>query len=177
MVSRIASFLLLVAQAYCFSWDADCTLNSTAAAVIIHNATISPTPVIIPGEVVAAYRAETTRRLFAPIRVEIELRREIKVELFGFTLFHKFVKVPCISDFGSCTYDDVCLESWMHCPLEKGIHRNDGFHVDLNSVPDFIAKITEGTYRSVTKIYDGLTNEELICFNAEVEVKHKEEED
>jgi len=59
---------------------------------------ISPDPVELPGNITVAAAAALTANISAPISAEVKLEKKVGV----------WVKIPCVDDVGSCSYDDLC---------------------------------------------------------------------
>ncbi|XP_060603852.1 ganglioside GM2 activator-like [Ruditapes philippinarum] len=79
-----------------FSWK-DC--STSAPLVNVKSLSITPDPLQFPGNLVVSADVNVKQSLSQPLQVKLEMKKK---EL-GF-----FITIPCIDNFGSCTYDDIC---------------------------------------------------------------------
>eukprot|EP00730_Choanoeca_flexa_P008747 TRINITY_DN12531_c7_g3_i2.p1 TRINITY_DN12531_c7_g3~~TRINITY_DN12531_c7_g3_i2.p1 ORF type:complete len:208 (+),score=19.72 TRINITY_DN12531_c7_g3_i2:53-625(+) len=73
----------------------DCAPSS---APVHANLSISPDPVVIPGNVSGSASLGVVGNLSSPIKAEVTLEKKEGI----------WIKVPCVKNVGSCTYDDIC---------------------------------------------------------------------
>jgi len=72
----------------------------------------SPDPISFPGSLGVNFAADFKKTLDAPLKASIVLERKV-----GST----WIKIPCIGNIGSCTYDDLCeLLQGADCPPPFG---------------------------------------------------------
>ncbi|KAM6150495.1 ganglioside GM2 activator [Erethizon dorsatum] len=136
-----------------FSWD-NCDEGKDPA--VIKGLTVEPDPIVIPGNVTISAAGRTSVRLTSPLKVELILEREVA---------GLWVKIPCVEQLGSCTYDDFCnvIDTYLppgepcpeplhtyglpcHCPFKEGTYslpRSDFTVPDLE-LPGWLST---GNYR------------------------------
>ncbi|XP_014676522.1 PREDICTED: ganglioside GM2 activator-like isoform X1 [Priapulus caudatus] len=144
-----------------FSWS-DC--SSGTPILRIDEIEVEPQPVRIPGIIYLTFVSHASRTIYAPITVRVKLMREVTIDLY----FRKFVHnitVPCVSKIGSCTFEDACTEGFTDCPLHIGENTETRKPVDLRSLPNIVALLTEGKYYGRVQASDGATGEELFCLD------------
>uniref|UniRef100_A0A8C6W3B7 GM2 ganglioside activator protein n=1 Tax=Nannospalax galili TaxID=1026970 RepID=A0A8C6W3B7_NANGA len=112
-----------------FSWD-NCDEGKDPA--VLNSLTLEPDPIVVPGNVTVSVEGKTSIPLTSPQKVELTVEKEVA----GF-----WVKIPCVEQIGSCTYEDVCdllnklippgetcpepLHSYglpCHCPFKEGTY-------------------------------------------------------
>lgn len=73
--------------------------------------TFSPDPLSFPGPLNVSFSGVATSMVDAPLKAEVYL---------GKKMGNAWIKIPCIGEIGSCTYDDVCdlLSNIGECPQE-----------------------------------------------------------
>ncbi|XP_045407293.1 ganglioside GM2 activator [Lemur catta] len=79
-----------------FSWD-NCDEGKDPA--VIKSLTLEPDPIVVPGNVTISANGKTSVALTSPLKVELTVEKEVA----GF-----WVKIPCVEQIGSCTYEDFC---------------------------------------------------------------------
>ncbi|KAM9731623.1 ganglioside GM2 activator isoform 3-T3 [Dama dama] len=90
-----------------FSWD-NCDAGKDPA--VINSLTLEPDPIAIPGNLTISAEAKTSAVLSDPLKVELTVEKHIA----GF-----WVKIPCVDNIGSCTYDNFCNMLEMLIPIEE----------------------------------------------------------
>ncbi|XP_062976966.1 ganglioside GM2 activator [Elgaria multicarinata webbii] len=80
-----------------FEW-ANCGPPSNPA--VIRSLSVSPDPISIPGDVTVSASAATSVNLVSPLMGNVTLEKR---------LGEMWLKIPCVDNIGSCTYDDVCV--------------------------------------------------------------------
>ncbi|KAH9374063.1 hypothetical protein HPB48_005332 [Haemaphysalis longicornis] len=109
------------------------------------------------------------RQIDAPIKVEISMKKKV----------YLWVTVPCVNDFGSCDYDDICsvqscplfyefLGLPCGCPIKEGEYsvKNKEFEVPALMLPDWI---TSGDYQVTVKARS--RGEALFCVHFTLSLK------
>ncbi|KAG8128511.1 putative Ganglioside GM2 activator protein [Naja naja] len=150
-----------------FAWE-NCGPPSEPA--IIKSLSVSPDPIAIPGDVTVAASGASTILLSAPLKAVVILEKK---------LGEMWIKIPCVDDVGSCTYDDVCalldslippgqpcpqpLQSYglpCHCPFKAGTYNlpSSEFFIPNMDLPSFL---TNGDYRVRAVLSNG--DQELSC--------------
>ncbi|KAL1778834.1 ganglioside GM2 activator [Sigmodon hispidus] len=136
-----------------FSWD-NCDEGKDPA--VIKSLTLQPDPIIVPGDVIVSAESKISVPLTSPQKVELTVEKEVA----GF-----WVKIPCVEQLGSCTYEDVCellnlyippgepcpepLHSYglpCHCPFKEGTYSlpTSNFTVPDLELPSWLST---GNYR------------------------------
>ncbi|XP_004696790.1 ganglioside GM2 activator isoform X1 [Echinops telfairi] len=119
---------ILRSQLGSFSWD-NCDESDPA---VLKSLTLEPDPIPVPGNVTVSVEAQTKVLLEVPQKVELTVEKEVA----GF-----WVKIPCMEQMGSCSYEDICsmLDSFIppgqscpeplhtyglpcHCPFKSGTY-------------------------------------------------------
>ncbi|XP_055968272.1 ganglioside GM2 activator [Sorex fumeus] len=112
-----------------FSWD-NCDGGKDPA--VVRSLTLEPDPIAVPGNVTISVDTKTAVALSSPLKLELTVEKEVA----GF-----WVKIPCVEQLGSCTYEDVCNTLAMlvppgqpcpeplrtyglpcHCPVKAGTY-------------------------------------------------------
>ncbi|OWF44268.1 ganglioside GM2 activator-like [Mizuhopecten yessoensis] len=108
-----------------FKWT-DCG----GAGAKVQNVSLTPDPLNFPGTFTLGFKAMISTSVVAPIKGELLIEKKV-----GST----YVKIPCIDNFGSCTYDDVCvLLQSVTCPdpfVKAGIDCQCPFKTGNYNVP------------------------------------------
>ncbi|XP_076993557.1 ganglioside GM2 activator [Tamandua tetradactyla] len=153
LVGPAAPAQVLRNQFSSFSWD-NCDEGKDPA--VVKSLTVEPDPVAIPGNLTVSAEVKTSVPLTSPQKVELTVEKEVA----GF-----WIKIPCLDQIGSCTYDDFCnvlniiippgqdcpepLHTYglpCHCPFKDGTYslpKSDFTMPDLE-VPSWL---TSGNYR------------------------------
>ncbi|KAJ9596679.1 hypothetical protein L9F63_012283 [Diploptera punctata] len=121
----------------------------------------------------------TTTFLYAPFKVRVTMKRKI---------LGVYVKMPCVKDFGSCTYDDLCQYGYgtfsqcppsfflrrtpCRCPIDEGVYSiPEDVHVPMEDTR--WAGIAKGSYRA--KVHFIHKDREIACYLAYFRLKSKDE--
>lgn len=158
-----------------FSWD-NCDEGKDPA--VIKSLTLQPDPIVVPGDVIVSAEGKTSVPLMSPLKVELTVEKEVA----GF-----WVKIPCIEQIGSCTYEDCCVllnlyippgESCpeplhtyglpCHCPFKEGTYSlpMSNFTVPDLELPSWLSS---GNYRIQSILsHDG---KRLGCVNIAASLK------
>ncbi|KAJ6667858.1 hypothetical protein lerEdw1_016179 [Lerista edwardsae] len=144
-----------------FQWS-NCGPSSNPS--VVRSLSLSPDPIVIPGEVTVSVVAATTVALVAPQKMQIILEKRIG---------DMWLKVPCVDDVGSCTYSDFCatldsvippgqqcpepLQSYgipCHCPFRAGTYTlpPSVFYIPNMDLPSFL---TNGDYKLQATLSNG----------------------
>ncbi|XP_067103842.1 ganglioside GM2 activator [Osmerus mordax] len=123
---------------------------------VLKSLTLSPDPIVIPGDLMASASGSTEVELSSPLVLNVTLEKEVA----GF-----WVKVPCLEQIGSCHYPDVCdllnmavppgqdcpepLYTYglpCHCPFKAGAYSlpESNFYLPDMDLPYWL---TNGNYR------------------------------
>ncbi|XP_066129133.1 ganglioside GM2 activator [Saccopteryx bilineata] len=79
-----------------FSWE---NCDEGKDPVLIKTLSVEPNPIAFPGNVTVSAETHTSVNLDSPLKADLIVQKEVA----GF-----WVKVPCVEQVGSCTYEDVC---------------------------------------------------------------------
>ncbi|XP_037657983.1 ganglioside GM2 activator [Choloepus didactylus] len=136
-----------------FSWD-NCDEGKDPA--VVKSLTLEPDPIAIPGNLTVSAEVKTGVPLTSPQKVELTVEKEVA---------GLWVKIPCLDQIGSCTYDDVCdvlntlippgqacpepLHTYglpCHCPFKEGTYSlpKSDFTVPDLEIPSWLSS---GNYR------------------------------
>ncbi|XP_008575906.1 PREDICTED: ganglioside GM2 activator [Galeopterus variegatus] len=139
-----------------FSWD-NCDEGKDPA--VINSLSLEPDPIVIPGNVTVSAEGRTSVPLSSPQKVELTVEKEVA----GF-----WVKIPCVEQIGSCTYENFCdiLDTLIppgqpcpeplhtyglpcHCPFKEGTYSlpKSDFAVPDLELPSWLSS---GNYRIVS---------------------------
>ncbi|XP_054423889.1 ganglioside GM2 activator isoform X2 [Pteronotus mesoamericanus] len=83
-------------QVSSFSWE---NCDEGKDPVLIKSLSVEPNPVVDPGNVTVSAETQTSVTLRSPLKVELIVQKEMA---------GLWVKVPCVEQIGSCTYEDMC---------------------------------------------------------------------
>ncbi|XP_048189855.1 ganglioside GM2 activator [Perognathus longimembris pacificus] len=160
-----------------FSWD-NCDEGKDPA--VIRSLTLEPDPIEVPGNVTVSVEGKTQVPLSSPQKVELTVEKE----LAGF-----WVKIPCVEQLGSCTYDNVCdmLDDYIppgqscpeplyayglpcHCPFKEGTYSlpTTSFTLPDLELPSWLSS---GNYRVQSILSSG--GKRLACIKIAVSLKGK----
>ncbi|XP_053319461.1 ganglioside GM2 activator [Spea bombifrons] len=150
-----------------FSWS-NCDAKSLPGK--INSLSVSPDPINIPGDVSLSAVLSTKVPVASPLKITISAEKE---------LLGEWIKVPCIDNLGSCSYDDACdiLDSLIQpgqecpeplrtyglpcrCPFKAGSYSLPGTTIKIPnlSLPSWLAT---GNYRLTGVMSHG--DEEIGC--------------
>ena len=92
---------------------------------------IDPSPIRIPGNVSIGVRMNVMRELGSPAAARITINKRITF---------LWIDLPCVDDFGSCDYDDLCTlwPFFQPCPsalLQNNIPCSCPFHAGMYDLP------------------------------------------
>lgn len=92
-----------------FSWD---NCGRPSSVLNITEISVTPDPVPNPGTVTVTFAASLSQQVNAPLEADVVLEKKIAFV---------WVKVPCQSGRGSCSYSDVCsVVPKDTCPIKAG---------------------------------------------------------
>ncbi|CAH1799082.1 unnamed protein product, partial [Owenia fusiformis] len=94
---RFAVIVACVAVASALKWE-DC--GSADKAISVSKVEVTPSPVVIPGNLRLSLEGEIKRQLGDK---QLDADLIIRKSLFGI-----MVDIPCVDGIGSCSYQDVC---------------------------------------------------------------------
>nr|XP_020024296.1 ganglioside GM2 activator [Castor canadensis] len=160
-----------------FSWD-NCDEGKDPA--VIESLTLEPDPIVVPGNVTVSAQGKTSVPLISPQKVELSVEKEVA----GF-----WVKIPCVEQLGSCTYEDFCdlLDSFIppgqscpeplhtyglpcHCPFKEGTYSlpTSDFTLPDLELPGWLST---GNYRIQSVLSSG--GKRLACVKIAASLKGK----
>ncbi|MBZ3884193.1 Ganglioside GM2 activator [Sciurus carolinensis] len=160
-----------------FSWD-NCDEGKDPA--VIKSLMLEPDPIVVPGNVTVSVEGKTSVPLTSPQKVELTVEKEVA----GF-----WVKIPCVEQLGSCTYEDFCdvlsnlippgepcpepLHTYglpCHCPFKEGTYSlpKSDFTVPDLELPSWLST---GNYRIESILSSG--GKRLGCVKISASLKGK----
>ncbi|XP_042544875.1 ganglioside GM2 activator [Dipodomys spectabilis] len=160
-----------------FSWD---NCDKWKDPAVIQSLTLEPDPIVVPGNVTVSVQGKTQVPLSSPQKVELTVEKEVA----GF-----WVKIPCVEQLGSCTYENVCemLDNYIppgqtcpeplytyglpcHCPFKEGTYSlpSSDFTLPDLELPSWLST---GNYR-VQSILSS-RGERLACIKIAVSLRGK----
>ncbi|XP_060096276.1 ganglioside GM2 activator [Heteronotia binoei] len=155
-----------LSRVYSFAWQ-NCGPSDPAW---IKSLNIIPDPICIPGDMTVCASATTTVAIEAPLKGVIVLEKKMG---------DMWLKIPCMDNIGSCTYNNLCamldelippgqlcpepLQSYgipCHCPFKAGTYNlpPSVIYIPNLDLPSFL---TNGDYR--IKIVLSMGDQELGC--------------
>ncbi|CAF0849126.1 unnamed protein product [Rotaria sordida] len=150
------------------SWD---NCGPSEDPVQLKSLDISPDPIRVPGNITITGSVDVTSQIPTDVHAVVFMQR--KVGPF-------FVKVPCVDNFGSCNYDNVC-ELWakfcskMHlsqyglpceCPIPADTYSVSNANIFVNkNLPSELL----GEYRTTVDI--GSNENHIACINIDLTIK------
>ncbi|KAM4826724.1 ganglioside GM2 activator [Thomomys bottae] len=160
-----------------FSWD-NCDEGQDPA--VIKSLMLAPDPIIIPGDVTVSAEGTTQVPLISPQKVELTLEKEVA----GF-----WVKIPCVEQLGSCTYDNACkmLDYYIppgqscpeplhtyglpcHCPFKEGTYSLPSTNFTLPDL-ELPSWLSTGNYRVQSILSSG--GKRLACIKLAISLNSK----
>ncbi|XP_070595156.1 ganglioside GM2 activator [Erythrolamprus reginae] len=150
-----------------FAWE-NCGPPSEPA--MIKSLSVSPDPIAVPGDVTVIASGASTILLCSPLKATVILEKK---------LGDIWLKIPCVDELGSCTYEDTCalldslippgqpcpepLQSYgipCHCPFKAGTYSlpSSEFFIPNMDLPSFL---TNGDYRMRVVLSNG--DQEMAC--------------
>jgi len=149
---------------YGFQWS---SCGKADDPVQIKTLSISPDPIVTPGNVQAELDAVITRKVTSISSLVVVMKKK---------LFGAWIEVPCVNNIGSCTYTDICaMAEKIECPhelVEKGFTCRCPVEAKEYAVSEATFKIPDlplpatvenGDFQVKATIMDG--SSELGCYN------------
>lgn len=136
--------------------------GTSADLMNVTTLTATPDPISLPGNLGVNFAGEFKQSLQAPLKVDLVLERKVG---------SVWIKIPCIGDIGSCTYDDLCetlsgaecpdpfVDNSVpcKCPFLKGSYKLPNVSFDLDAV------FPPGDYHAIGKIVSGYNETPTGC--------------
>ena len=115
----------------------------------------------------------------SPVNLELVVKRKV---------WFAWVKVPCVSQLGSCTFENGCeklreviagkdcppglVESGISCscPLKEGSVRLDNHPIQFPDLGGIFGALATGNYQVRAKLVNPITGQVHVCVNVEAEV-------
>lgn len=158
-----------------FSWE---NCDDGKDPVLIKSLNVEPNPIVEPGNVTVSAETQTSVALNSPLKVDLIVQKEMA----GF-----WVKVPCVEQVGSCTYDDICnvfdmflppgepcpepLHTYglpCHCPFKEGKYSLPKSVINIPHL-DLPSWLSTGNYRIQNVLSSG--KKHLGCFKIDVSLQ------
>jgi len=136
-------------------------------AINISSLTLKPDPAYFPGQITLGFSVLFQDDIAADAKLNGSLVLELKEGSGG------FIKIPCIGNIGSCTYNDICglMNQIQACPQEfvasgipckcpfgKGKYKLEDLNIEIDA-----SVFLPGTYRATVKINDDIKGQ-LGCY-------------
>lgn len=158
-----------------FSWE---NCDGGKDPVLIKSLTVDPSPIVDPGNVTVSAETMTSVTLSSPLKVDLTVQKEMA---------GLWVKVPCVDQMGSCTYEDICdiLDIFLppgepcpeplhtyglpcHCPFKQGKYSLPKSVFTLPHL-DLPGLLSTGNYRIKNILSSG--EKRLGCFKMNVSLE------
>uniref|UniRef100_K9IH48 MD-2-related lipid-recognition domain-containing protein n=1 Tax=Desmodus rotundus TaxID=9430 RepID=K9IH48_DESRO len=158
-----------------FSWE---NCDEGKDPVLIKSLNVEPSPIVDPGNVTVSAETMTSVTLSSPLKAELTVQKEMA---------GLWVKVPCVEQIGSCTYEDVCdiLDIFLppgepcpeplhayglpcHCPFKEGKYSLPKSVFTLPHL-DLPGLLSTGNYRIQSILSSG--EKRLGCFKMNVSLE------
>ncbi|CAC5391679.1 GM2A [Mytilus coruscus] len=176
--------LLLLAITGCLAANlkyTDC--NSNHALLHVDSVRLNPYPPQIPGDLTASGHLVLGRNVSGNIELQVSIHKK--------AIF--WIPVPCVSGFGSCTYD-FCgmLSSTFNingqlscppqmakqnlpctCPVQAGTYTLKPDVWTIPPVPSLLSWLTSGDYKVDAKLVNKDSGEIIGCYNTQITFSHK----
>jgi len=154
----------------------DCASSPSTELLTMPTARVSPYPVGIPGDIAVTGNLRVNRPVTGSLKIDLQVERYV-----GFF----WLTVPCISEVGSCTYDDGCkiLSDNFNatgcppqlkagnvpcmCPIPAGTYSLADSHFTIPELPAILSWLAEGDYRVTVKLLDGASGQQVACQHLE----------
>ncbi|KAL8604030.1 hypothetical protein ACOMHN_024855 [Nucella lapillus] len=98
---------------------------------VVNSLVLQPDPLVFPGPLSVSFKATFKDKIDTPLKAVVDLYKK-----FG----SSWIKIPCIGQIGSCTYDDLCqiLSGIYQCPdplVKAGVPCKCPFAKNVYSLP------------------------------------------
>ncbi|CAF1191959.1 unnamed protein product [Adineta ricciae] len=87
-----------------FSWQ---NCGPSSDPIQIKSLSVSPDPILVPGNLTLSLTVNVASTITNDTHAAVAMERKVG---------GVFVKVPCVDNFGSCTYEDLCKDWASACP-------------------------------------------------------------
>jgi len=156
-----------------FSWK-DC--GSKSDPIKLTSLSVSPDPIIIPGQLSLGFNFTTTKAVTSPVSLSLVIKKKISFV---------WIKIPCEDHVGSCTYKDACSiipptcpEAFIHnkipckCPVKSGTYflpLSPTINISGSAIPHWLES---GQYDVRAQLKDK-SGTELFCIDLIAKLKAK----
>lgn len=134
---------------------------------------VSPDPIVIPGSVTVTLDAIIAQTIKTATSVALVVKKKV---------FGVFIEVPCVSNFGSCTYQSPCnllanvtcppelvkLGWTCRCPIPGKEYEVPGVEFKIPSIP-LPPSLENGDYQIQATLMNGATR--LGCYQVDASLK------
>ncbi|KAK3602557.1 hypothetical protein CHS0354_021144 [Potamilus streckersoni] len=198
MTLKIALLVLVIGMSesqgkrelHSLQWSV-CNTNPSSP-ISVTKIAVSPMPVEIPGTFNLTIDGALSRQI-SHTSLSLHIKRKT---------FLLDIPIPCISNVGSCTYDDLCTvisqmisEDWGgimgnigtqintmlrnagvpdHCPLDATALHVNQFTFSLPEVPSLFSTFATGDYHARLSATEKATGQEVLCIDLDLSVKKHE---
>ncbi|XP_076445653.1 ganglioside GM2 activator-like [Babylonia areolata] len=160
----------------------DCASQKETELMTFPEARLSPYPVPVPGDLSVSGSLRLNRNATGSVSLDVTIERYV-----GFF----WLSVPCISNVGSCTYNDACglLETnygagsgvacppqvtstglRCTCPFPAGTYSMNNAVFNIPELSGLWSWLAEGDYRVTLKLTDNPTGQQLACQKVEATI-------
>ncbi|XP_027462717.1 ganglioside GM2 activator [Zalophus californianus] len=160
-----------------FDWE---NCDDKKDPVVLKSLTLEPDPIAFPGNMTVSAEVQIDVPLSSPQKLELTMEKEVA---------SFWVKVPCVEQIGSCTYEDFCqilgalippgqpcpepLHTYglpCHCPIKVGIYSLPKTEFTLPSM-ELPSWLSSGSYRIKSILSSG--GKRLGCIKISASLKGK----
>ncbi|KAL3854754.1 hypothetical protein ACJMK2_014003 [Sinanodonta woodiana] len=195
---KIAVFVLVIGlteskgnrELHSLQWSV-CNANPNSP-ISVSKIEVSPMPVEIPGTFTLSIDGALSRQI-SHTSLSLHIKRKT---------FLLDIPIPCVSNVGSCTYDDLCTltsqmisEDWGgimgnlgkqintmlhdagvpdHCPLEATAFHVNHFSFTLPELSSIFSTFATGDYHARISATEKETGQEVLCLDLDLSVKKHE---
>ncbi|OPL21199.1 hypothetical protein AM593_10784, partial [Mytilus galloprovincialis] len=177
--------LLLLAITGCLSAInlkyTDC--NSNQALLHVDSVSLNPYPPQIPGDLRASGHLVLGRNISGHIELQVSIHKH--------AIF--WIPVPCVSGFGSCTYDFCSMLNTAFnvngqiscppqmakqnlpctCPIQAGTYTLNPDVWVIPTLPSLLSWLSSGDYKVDAKLVNKDSGEIIACYNTQIAFAHK----
>ncbi|XP_076078997.1 ganglioside GM2 activator-like [Mytilus galloprovincialis] len=159
----------------------DC--NKNQHVLHVNSASLSPYPPKVPGNLTVSGQLELGKNISGNIKLDVSIHKK---ELF------LWIRVPCVSGVGSCTYDfcslltsnfvsngKVSCPSEMKaqnlsciCPIQAGKYTLKPVVIQIPKMSGIVSDLMSGKYKVDAKLVNKDTGEQLGCYHVEITLDH-----
>lgn len=152
----------------------DCAKNRSRALLTFPTAHTHPYPIVLPGNLEVSASLRVNRDILPSSSIALDLTIQRYLGFFWFT-------IPCISNVGSCWYNDACTlfgtdrqnddcaaqfadhNLPCSCPFLAGTYSMPSSVFEVPELTGAFSWLANGDYRVKARLVDTTSSEELAC--------------